>query len=146
MKKGTILFCASKQNWPRYIIYNGCKKYSLGVYVNSKGEYEIYPERYSAQELSDEERYVPVGNVNLKNVISDAIERAVLADYTQKDFELYQIIKNALAHMWFAYGNKDGDCPHEFEKDAAKEAQEILGPWEKCMQKYFGNGGTKMTP
>lgn len=47
-------------------------------------------------------------------------------------------LKEALALMWFAYENKDGDCPHEFEKEAVKEAQEILGPWENCMQKYFG--------
>ena len=45
--------------------------------------------------------------------------------------------KKALAYMWFAYENKDGDCPHEFEKDAVKEAQEILGPWKECMGKYM---------
>ena len=52
-------------------------------------------------------------------------------------------IKEALAYMWFAYENKDEYCPHEFEKDAVKKAQEILGPWEKCMPKYFGNGVQK---
>lgn len=84
MRKGTILFCASKQNWPRYIIYNGCREYSLGIYANSKGEYEMYPERYSAQELSDEERYVPVGNVDLKKVILDAIQSVIAGESAQE--------------------------------------------------------------
>lgn len=136
MKNGTILFCASKQNWPRYIIYNGCREYSLGIYINSKGEYEMYPERYGAKELGDDEIYVPVGNVDLKKAILDAIEREVLSDYTQEDWDLYRI-KKALAHMWFAYANKDEYCPHDFEENAVKEAQEILGPWERCMEKYM---------
>lgn len=141
MKKGTILSCSTKNGYPQYIIYNGEKEYSCSVYPNKNGEYEMYPERYSAQELSDEERYVPVGNVDLKKVILDAIQSAITGESAQEK-ELNRV-KEALALMWFAYENKDGDCPHEFEKDAVKEAQEILGPWEKCMQKYFGNGGTK---
>ena len=94
------------------------------------------PERYSAKELSDEERYVPVGQIDLKKVILDAIEGAITGESAQKK-ELNRV-KKALAYMWFAYENKDGDCPHEFEKEAVKEAQEILGPWGKCMPKYFG--------
>ena len=135
MKKGTILFCASKQNWPRYIIYNGGREYSLEIYINGEGEYEMYPARYSAQELRDEERYVPVGDVDLEKVILDAIQSVIAGESAQKK-ELNRV-KKALAYMWFAYKNKDSDCPHEFEKDAVKEAQEILGPWEECMKKYF---------
>lgn len=136
MKNGTILFCASKQNWPRYIIYNGCREYSLGIYVNGKGEYEMYPERYGAKELSNDEIYVPVGQVDLAEVILEAIQSAIAGESAQKK-ELNRV-KEALAYMWFAYENKDGDCPHEFEKEAVKEAQEILGAWGKCMPKYFG--------
>ena len=46
-------------------------------------------------------------------------------------------VKKALAMMWFAYGNKDGEFPHEYEIEAMKTAEEILGPWEECMPKYL---------
>ena len=141
MKKGTILFCPGKHDWPRFIIYYPPREYSLGIYVNGKGEYEMYPERYSAKELSDDEIYVPVGNVDLKKVILDAIQSAITGESAQEK-ELHRV-KKALAHMWFAYVNKDEYCPHDFEENAVKEAQEILGPWEKCMPKYFGNGVQK---
>lgn len=49
-------------------------------------------------------------------------------------------LKQALAAMWFAYANKDGDFPHDFEKDAVREAEQILGPWEKAMSAYLLNG------
>ena len=65
------------------------------------------------------------------------MKKYTIAGESAQEKELNRV-KEALALMWFAYENKDGDCPHEFEKEAVKEAQEILGPWEKCMQKYFG--------
>lgn len=46
-------------------------------------------------------------------------------------------VKKAMAMMWFAYGNKDGEFPHEYEIEAIKTAEEILGPWEECMPKYL---------
>lgn len=46
-------------------------------------------------------------------------------------------VKKAMAMMWFAYGNKDGAFPHEYEIEAIKTAEEILGPWEECMPKYL---------
>lgn len=46
-------------------------------------------------------------------------------------------VKKALAMMWFAYGNKDGEFPHEYEIEAMKTAEEILGSWEECMPKYL---------
>lgn len=49
-------------------------------------------------------------------------------------------LKQALAAMWFAYVNKDEVCPHAFEEDAVREAERILGPWEKAMSAYFLNG------
>lgn len=49
-------------------------------------------------------------------------------------------LKQALAAMWFAYVNKDEVCPHAFEEDAVREAERILGPWEKAMSAYLSNG------
>ena len=53
------------------------------------------------------------------------------------DFEL-EAAKNALAKMWFAYENKDGELPHPYETEAVKTAEEIIGPWEECMVKVYG--------
>lgn len=47
--------------------------------------------------------------------------------------ELEQV-KRALAEMWFAYENKDGAVPHDFEEKAVATAQEILGPWGEAMK------------
>ena len=52
-------------------------------------------------------------------------------------------LKKALAYMWFAYEKKEEGSLTDVEKIAVKEAQEILGPWENCMPKYFGNGVQK---
>lgn len=41
--------------------------------------------------------------------------------------------KRTLALMWYAYKNKDVDCPHEYEKEAIQEAEKILGRWEDVM-------------
>lgn len=49
-------------------------------------------------------------------------------------------LKRALAEMWFAYENKDGAVPHDFEEEAVELAQEILGPWGECMPKYLRRG------
>ena len=138
MKKGTILSCSTKNGYPHYVIYNGEKEYSCSVYPNKNGEYEMYPGVLRARNLKNNKNCVPVGHIDLKKVIMDAIQGAITGESAQEK-ELNRV-KEALALMWFAYENKDGDCPHEFEKEAVKEAQEILGPWVKCMQKYFGNG------
>lgn len=52
-------------------------------------------------------------------------------------------LKRALAEMWFAYENKDGAVPHDFEEQAVELAQEILGPWGECMPKYMRRGSKK---
>ena len=52
-------------------------------------------------------------------------------------------VKRALAEMWFAYENKDGAVPHDFEEQAVELAQEILGPWGECMPKYLRRGPHK---
>lgn len=43
-------------------------------------------------------------------------------------------VKHALAEMWFAYENKDGAVPHDFEEQAVAMAQEILGPWGEMVK------------
>lgn len=52
-------------------------------------------------------------------------------------------LKRALAEMWFAYVNKDGEIPHTYEEEAVELAQEILGPWGECMPKYLRRGPHK---
>lgn len=52
-------------------------------------------------------------------------------------------LKSALAEMWFAYVNKDGEIPHTYEEEAVELAQEILGPWGECMPKYLRRGSKK---
>lgn len=49
-------------------------------------------------------------------------------------------LKRALAEMWFAYVNKDGEIPHAYEEEAVELAQAILGPWGECMPKYLRRG------
>lgn len=43
-----------------------------------------------------------------------------------------EMLKHALAEMWFAYANKDGAVPHDFEEKAVAMAEEILGPWNEA--------------
>ena len=52
-----------------------------------------------------------------------AVKKAQQADITR--------LRKALANMRFAYINKDGDFPHGFEKEAMKEANEIIGELQK---------------
>ena len=52
-------------------------------------------------------------------------------------------LKRALAEMWFAYVNKDGEIPHTYEEEAVELAQEILGPWGECMPKYLRRGSKR---
>lgn len=54
-----------------------------------------------------------------------------------------EMLKHALAEMWFAYVNKDGEIPHTYEEEAVELAQEILGPWGECMPKYLRRGSKK---
>lgn len=56
--------------------------------------------------------------------------------------ELEQV-KRALAMMWYAYDNKDGEFPHEYEIEAMQEAENVLGPWAECMPKYLQRGPQK---
>lgn len=41
--------------------------------------------------------------------------------------------ERALALMWYAYENKDPECPHKYERKAVREAERILGKWEDVM-------------
>lgn len=59
---------------------------------------------------------------------------------TAKRFEAaLERVKRALAMMWFAYENKDGEFPHEYEIEARRAAEKILGPWAECMPRYLRN-------
>ena len=75
----------------------------------------------------------PVG-VQMCHEAADAIEQ--LQAENEK-------LKRALAEMWFAYVNKDGEIPHTYEEEAVELAQEILGPWGECMPKYLRRGPQK---
>lgn len=48
-------------------------------------------------------------------------------------------VKRVLAMMWYAYENKDGEAPHEYEIEASRAADKVLGPWAECMPKYLRN-------
>lgn len=43
-------------------------------------------------------------------------------------------LRSALAQMWFAYENKDGEYPHDFETRAVESAQKLLGAWVEAMK------------
>lgn len=75
----------------------------------------------------------PVG-VQMCHEAADAIEQ--LQAENEK-------LKRALAEMWFAYVNKDGEIPHTYEEEAVELAQEILGPWGECVPKYLRRGSKK---
>ena len=75
----------------------------------------------------------PVG-IQMCHEAADAIEQ--LQAENEK-------LNRALAEMWFAYENKDGAVPHDFEEQAVELAQEILGPWGECMPKYLRRGPHK---
>lgn len=57
----------------------------------------------------------------------------------EQEAELEQV-KRALAMMWFAYVNSDKEAPHNYETEALKEAEHVLGPWAECMPKYLRRG------
>ena len=61
------------------------------------------------------------------------------AENARLRYELEQV-KRALAMMWYAYDNKDGEFPHEYEIEAMQEAENVLGPWAECMPKYLQRG------
>lgn len=48
-------------------------------------------------------------------------------------------VKRVLAMMWYAYENKDGEAPHEYEIEARRAADKVLGPWAKYMPMYLRN-------
>ena len=46
-------------------------------------------------------------------------------------------VKRVLAMMWYAYENKDGEAPREYEIEARRAADKVLGPWAECMPRYL---------
>ena len=63
--------------------------------------------------------------------LRETIRRIPLADVVSR--AEYDKMRRALAWMWYAYVNKDGECPHDFERQAVEMAEEVLGKWEDCM-------------
>ena len=61
----------------------------------------------------------------------------MIADAARKASDELEQVKRALAMMWYAYDNKDGEFPHEYEIEAMQTAEEVLGPWAECMPKYL---------
>lgn len=80
----------------------------------------------------------------LAHVLEDAIT-AMMCESGYDCVELGKVrteleeTKRALAEMWFAYENKDGAVPHDFEEKAVATAQEILGSWGE-MVKWLKRG------
>lgn len=61
----------------------------------------------------------------------DYISEAPTLDVQPVDVEF--TLRRALAHMWYAYVNKDSEYPHEYELEAVREAERLLGRWGDCM-------------
>ena len=72
-----------------------------------------------------------VENQSLRNAANGFKARAEAAEARAEKAE------RALAHMWYAYENKDAEFPHEYEKEAVKEAEQLLGKWEDVMPKLL---------
>lgn len=49
-----------------------------------------------------------------------------LTHYNAAKYQQIATLKKAISDMLFAYQNKDADCPHQFEIEAIKQAQEAL--------------------
>ena len=65
-------------------------------------------------------------NTELAHTIEDAIIGIIELRVER------EMLKHALVDMWFAYENKDGAVPHDFEEEAVAMAQKILGPWNEA--------------
>lgn len=61
----------------------------------------------------------------------------ILDETTSTSYDINDELKNfkiALAKMWFAYVNKDEDCPADYEMDAIFTARKLLGDWTNAMK------------
>ena len=86
------------------------------------------PEPYLIEQAANAITDLLVENQSLRNAANDFKARAEAAEARAEKAE------RALAHMWYAYQNKDYDCQHEYEKKAVSQAEKILGKWEDVMQ------------
>lgn len=104
-------------------------------------DYEKLIERlnglYTTLRADGEQKCSPEINTVAFVLQAAATSLSTLQAETEKLQSELEKVKKALAMMWFAYGNKDGEFPHEYEIEAMKTAEEILGPWEECMPKYL---------
>lgn len=47
-------------------------------------------------------------------------------------------LRRGYTNMWYAHRNADPEMPHEYEKEAEKEAEQLLGDWETVMTAQYG--------
>lgn len=47
-------------------------------------------------------------------------------------------LRRGYTNMWYAHRNADPEMPHDYEKEAEKEAEQLLGDWETVMTAQYG--------
>lgn len=104
----------------------------------------VTADKSAAESRTDIEKLIRKGKSFSRK--RESIEDELIQDLTTALSTLQaenEKLKRALAEMWFAYVNKDGEIPHTYEEEAVELAQEILGPWGECMPKYLRRGPQK---
>lgn len=101
----------------------------------------VTADKSAAESRTDIEKLIRKGKSFSRK--RESIEDELIQDLTTALSTLQaenEKLKRALAEMWFAYVNKDGEIPHTYEEEAVELAQEILGPWGERMPKYLRRG------
>lgn len=73
--------------------------------------------------------------------VAGVVDAAPTLDVQPVDVEF--TLRRALANMWYAYVNKDSEYPHEYELEAVREAEKLLGRWEDCMPIMIRRAGNE---
>lgn len=47
-------------------------------------------------------------------------------------------LRRGYTNMWYAHRNADPEMPHDYEKEAEKEAEQLLGDWKTVMMAQYG--------
>nr|DAF91720.1 MAG TPA: RNA polymerase I-like protein [Siphoviridae sp. ct8Cp41] len=47
-------------------------------------------------------------------------------------------LRRGYTNMWYAHRNADPEMPHDYEKEAEKEAEQLLGDWKTVMTAQYG--------
>mgnify|MGYP003176371063 CR=1 FL=1 len=100
------------------------------------------PELYLIEQAANAITDLLVENQSLRNAANDFKARCETLEKMVREYqdvivpgcrERAEKAERALAHMWYAYENKDGEFPHEYEKESVAQAEKILGKWEDVM-------------